>query len=320
VKLRVLECPRFGAPLPRRAALVRLTCSFCNSEVVVDRFSVKASEYRDRLAEYLAEPGGAHCVIGKTPIRLLGRVATGHSSDVFLAERATRLSERLIVKRLRDPGDEALLRNEQHTLGELARSTQQGASYFTTLLPQRVAFGPLAGDVAAVFREPVGFTHTLESVAVAHQFALDPRHAVWLGRRVLELLSFVHRSGFVHAAVLPPHILIHASEHGARLVGFSCAARVGAPLECFDPRFEQLYPEEVLNGRGVSPRDDLSMLARSLLWAMGQASAIPSPLGEFLNELANLDDSGDAWQAQQHLDRVARQAFGAPRFLRLEMP
>lgn len=320
MKLRVLECPRCGAPLPRRAALVRLTCSFCNSEVVVDRFSVKAAEYRERLAEYLAEPGQTGYAIGKTPIRILGRLATGHSTDVFLAERATRLSERLIVKRLRAKHDEALLRNEQQVLAKLANSTEQGSSYFTTLLPQSVHYGLTGGEFTAVFREPIGFVHTLEDVAVAHQFALDPRHVVWLGRRVLELLSFIHRNGFVHGAVLPAHVLINVKEHGARLVGFSCAAPVGAHLECMDPRFQQLYPEDMLGERGVSPRDDLSMLARSLLWATSALSGIPAPLGEFLNELASLAGSGDAWQAQQHLAQVARQSFGPPRFVELQMP
>ena len=39
VEPRVLECPRCGAPLPRRAALVRVTCEYCKSEVVFDRLA-----------------------------------------------------------------------------------------------------------------------------------------------------------------------------------------------------------------------------------------------------------------------------------------
>lgn len=299
---------------------MRLTCSFCNSEVVVDRFAVKASDYRERLTEYLDEFAASAAQVGQTPIRFLGRVATGHSSDVFLAERATRLTERLIVKRLRASEDVALLQNEQRVLTELSNSNAQGASYFTTLLPQRVAYVAHGSEVSALFREPIGFVHTLEQIAHAHDFALDARHAVWIGRRVLELLSFVHRSGFVHGAVLPAHILIHAGEHGARLLGFSCAAKPGAHVERVDPRFEQLYPEEMLSERGLSARDDLSMLARALLWAMSRAPQVPAPLADFFHELASGAGAGDAWQAQQHLAQVARQSFGAPRFVKLDMP
>lgn len=324
MKLRVLECPRCGAPLPRRAALVRLVCEFCKSEVTVDRFSVKASEYRDRLREYLTDGGSDACVVERTPLRILGRLATGHSTDVFLAKRATRLTECVVVKRLRAVEDEPLLQNEQHVLAALARSRAQGAPYFTTLLPQRVAYGRVEGEsptsLAAVFREPIGFAHTLADVARVYHHALDPRHAVWIGRRVLELLSFVHRSGFVHRAVLPAHILLDARDHGARLVGFSCAAAPGSALECVDARFPELYPESLTNGAEALPRDDLSMLARCLLWATRGHTEQPAPLTAFLEELASGAGTGDAWQAQQHLSQAARQSFGAPRFVVLAMP
>jgi len=91
VEPRVLECPRCGAPLPRRAALVRVSCEYCKSEVVFDRLSVKASEYRRLLQSYLSDEPADVAVAGFR-LRLLGRLAVGHSSDVFLACRTTRLS------------------------------------------------------------------------------------------------------------------------------------------------------------------------------------------------------------------------------------
>lgn len=326
MKLRVLECPRCGAPLPRRAALVRLVCEFCKSEVVVDRFAVKASDYTERLTEYLSEAASDAWLIAGTPFRVLGRLASGHSTDVFLAKRATRLTERVVIKRLRAREDEGMLKNEQRVLTALAKSREQGAPYFTTLLPQPVAYGRISSansrvevEAAAVFREPIGFAHTLADVARRHHHALDPRHAVWIGRRVLELLSFVHRSGFVHGAVLPEHILIDAREHGARLVGYSCAAAPGSAIECFDPRFTDLYSESMLRDEAVEPRDDLSMLARSLLWATRSHGEQPEALRAFLDELASGVGTVDAWQAQQHLSQAARRSFGAPRFVVLDM-
>jgi hypothetical protein len=326
VKARVLECPRCGGPLPRRAALVRLVCEFCKNDVVLDRFWVKAADYRARLAEYRSELRDEHCVqINETALRVLGHMATGHSTDVLLAERATRLSERLIIKRLRAPADEALLRNEQRVLAALEQSDARGAIHFTTLLPQRVSFGHLHGvagsPLAAVVREPAGFSHTLAAVAHAHESALDARHLVWLGRRVLELLGFIHRSGFVHGAVLPAHILVDAQSHGARLVGYSCAAEAGTRVLCIDGEQPELYPEAMLGKRGMQPRDDLAMLARCLLWTTSHAaSKLPAPLAEFLQHLAVGDGGDDAWEADTRLAAAARQAFGPSRFVKLEMP
>jgi hypothetical protein len=302
---------------------VRLVCEFCRNEVVVDRFAVKAADYRARLDEYLSESTDPSWVVEGSRFRVVSRLATGHSTDVFLAKRATRLSERVILKRLRAVEDEALLRNEQRVLAALALSRAQGAAYFTTLLPQRVAFGRLDAEAtpvsAAVFREPVGFVHTLADVARVYSNALDPRHAVWIGRRVLELLSFVHRSGFVHRAVLPEHILVNVREHGARLVGFSCAAEPGKPAELIDPRFEALYPAGHSRAQAVEARHDLCMLANCLLWATRGHAEQPAPLERLLNELAR-GGSDDAWQAQEKLGQAARESFGAPRFVELRMP
>ncbi|MGC4094548.1 MAG: hypothetical protein QM756_42860 [Polyangiaceae bacterium] len=326
MKPRVLECPRCGGPLPRRAALVRLVCEYCKNDVVLDRFWVKAADYRARLVEYRGEGEGADCVeVSGTTLRVLGRLATGHSTDVLLARRATRLSEQVVIKRLREAADEALLHNEQRVLGTLEQSDARGASHFTTLLPQRVGFGRIesaAGKpLAAVFREATGFAHTLGQVANAHARALDARHLVWLGRRLLELLGFIHRSGFVHGALVPAHILVDAESHGARLVGFSCAAAAGTRVARSDAEHADFYPEEMLGRRGMQPRDDLAMLARCLLWATANdATKLPAPLAEFLAELGRTPSDDDAWQAEARLGLVAKQSFGAPRFVKLDMP
>lgn len=318
----MLECPRCGAPLPRRAALVRLVCEFCKNDVVLDRFWVKAADYRARLAEYRGEFGGEPSIrINGSALQVLGHLATGHSTEVSLAKRATRLSEQLVVKRLHTPTDEALLHNEQRVLAALEKSDVRGATHFTTLLPQRVGFGHVEGTprgpLAAVLREPAGFSHTLAQIAVAHGHALDPRHAVWLARRLLELLGFIHRSGFVHGALLPAHILVDAEAHGARLVGYSCAGKPGTRVQCIDGEHATLYPDEMLGKRGLLPRDDLAMLAGCLLWATG--NALPAPLGEFLHGLGRSDQDDDAWDAEVRLSAAARQSFGAARFVKLEV-
>jgi hypothetical protein len=233
------------------------------------------------------------------------------------------LGEALVVKRLRVAADEALLANEQRVLSALEQSQARGAEHFTTLLPQRVTSGRLEGDptrpLAYVLREPVGFAHSLSQVAAAHGNALEARHLVWLGRRVLELLGFLHESGFVHAAVLPAHILVDAASHGARLVGYSCAAAPGSRLGCVDAERADLYPAELLDGRGLQPRDDIAMLARSLL-SSTTPSAIPEPLRGFLEQLGRGEGATDAWQAERALGEVAQRTFGAPRFVKLELP
>jgi hypothetical protein len=71
---------------------VKVVCEYCKSEVVLDRFVVKAAEYHGALLDYLAVDDPLKLEVAGLPYRLKQRVAVGHSSDVWLAERATRLS------------------------------------------------------------------------------------------------------------------------------------------------------------------------------------------------------------------------------------
>ncbi len=322
MRLRVLECPRCGAPLPRRALLVRLVCEYCRSEVTVDRWSVRAADYRREQDRYATAGGGDIVAIQGLPWRLLRRIARGHSSDVFLAERATRLSERAVLKLLRDDADEPLLRREQEALSELEQSTVQGAAFFSSLLPQRVAYGRTegasAGKLAALFRAPVGFAHTLSEVQRLRPDGLDPRHVVWLWGRSLELVDWLHRSGFVHGALLPQHVLIDAREHATRLVGFSCAARAGAALTAMDPGAEALYPGDVLGGAGLSTSTDLTMLARTMLTVVAPAST-PPELARLLESEAAKSGRHSAAEVREALRATARRCFGAPVFVPLQL-
>jgi len=292
---------------------------------------VKADDYRRTLAEYLAEgERSASFIVGGVPVRVFGKIAAGHASDVFLAERCTRLGERLIVKLLRSPADEPLAEGEQQALGALAQSREKGADFFSTLLPQRVAFGRVEGPgfegrSASLFREAVGFAHTLADVRRAYPSGCDPRHLVWIWRRALELLGFVHQNGFVHGALLPEHVLIDAREHGARFVGWSCAARVGQKLRAVAQGEQEFYPEPVLRGAALSRRSDLTMLARALLSTAGSSltrapAELPRPLAALLEREAGGAGDENAWQLSEEVSTAARQSFGPPKFVPLLLP
>jgi len=326
VEPRVLECPRCGAPLPRRAALVRVTCEYCKSEVVFDRLPVKASDYRRLLEAYVScEP--ADVTLAGFRLRLLGRLAIGHSSDVFLATRAARITERLLLKVLRSAEDEALLRNEQSVLAKLAASSERGTPYFTGLVPQRAFSGVLEGPgfprhFAAAFRQPPGLAHTLEQLRQQCPGGADPRHAIWIWRRALELLDWLHKSGVVHGALLPAHILLDAREHSLGLVGFSCAGPAGAPLAALDPQRADFYPAAAK--QTLAPAGDSIMLARCIAHALGGEptrlpSHVPAPLAQLVAEQA----AGLAALAPLELSRrvsdVARECFGPPKFVKLEL-
>src|SRR5262249_19147549 len=111
---RVLTCPRCGALLPPRAARVAVVGGHGGASVTHGTRMVRAADYRRALADLSKsdDSGLPRVTIGGLPYRVFGRVARGESSDVFLAERAHPVTERVLVKVLRAASDADLMDRE----------------------------------------------------------------------------------------------------------------------------------------------------------------------------------------------------------------
>jgi len=275
MRLRTRPCPNCGAPLQAEWATRVIDCDHCHARVTVEDDVVMAKGFQSALAQLelpveTREVARVH--LADVPYRVLGRLAQGESSDVLLAERAHRITERVLLKVLRAPGDRDLLDAEWRALTELRRSEARGAAHFLDLLPQPIARGDVvrsdgSRSSGAALHFPSGFVHTVEDVRAAQGDALDPRHGVWIWRRLLELLGFLHESRMVHGAVLPRHVLIHARDHGARLVGYSCADQPGARLRAVVRAEASHYPSWA--------RDVLSEVTAAALEAFGPPRYVP---------------------------------------------
>jgi hypothetical protein len=229
--------------------------------------------------------------------RVLAHLADGDRSRVLLATRARPLTERVVIKVLRggSPGD---LDQQWEALEALHASTSQGAPHFTLRLPPLVA----RGDAAIVFRPLPGHDTTLAELPAAFPAGLDPRHAVWIWRRLLELLGWVHRSGWTHGAIAPSHVVIDPREHGAILVGWSRAAHLSA----------------------AGATADLAMAAQTVLatlGALGIGTRAALATEQLLTACARGDlPSSDGWQMKELVAEAARHDFGPPQFVPLDLP
>ena len=245
MSLRALTCPHCGGPLPPRGLRAVVVCRYCDASVAEDGGLVHAAAFRRALAQLSRDDGARPRVeVAGVPYRVLGRLARGESSDVFLAERAQPITERVLIKVLRADADADLLDREWDTLTVLHRSEAAGRGGDGAADPALVSRGRLVidggeGRRALVMQRALsGFVDTFEDVTRAYPRGVVGRHAAWMWRRTLELLAGVHRSGWAHGAVLPQHLVVHARDHGVMLVGWSCAARLGAraPLPARHPR------------------------------------------------------------------------------------
>jgi hypothetical protein len=281
----------------------------------------------------IADPSVPRLWIAGHRYALLGRLARGEGSDVFLGRRELGVEERVVVKILRTEGSRDLFAAEDETLRRLAQSSARGAPHFTRLVPERIAFGAArlgasgqdGARTVAVRRWRSGFVHTLRDLRGAYPSGFEPAHAVWMWKRMLESIGFVHESGLVHGAILPEHVLVHAGEHGAVLTGFSRAVRPGEVLPAVTASARDLYPDAAWSGGGVGIEVDLAMSARSMLWTLGgdplrAPTTVPAPLARLLEGVATGTRATNAWALVDEISAVAREVFGPPRFVPFDVP
>lgn len=350
-----LQCPNCGAPLPPEAVSGTWVCAFCHNAIGVGaapRFDPDRED--DDIEKELGHL--PRVVVAGQIYRLLGRLARGDSTDVFLGKRARRLTEMVVLKVLRSPADRDLLDREWRTLEHLAGSATPGAEHYARLLPQPVVRGTLIDPEGEdrpvmVYRYRSGFVHTLSEVMAVYGEGIDPRASVWMFRRVLGLLGWIHRSHFLHGAVIPPHLLVHPRDHGVVLVGFGSSQTYGAaaseslaqspPLKASagqrtgnggliarSSAFRIYYPDDVWHGAPATRGTDLVMAARCIVSALGGdlttlglPAAVPVPLAKILVPLAaGRVETDDAWEVMDLVITAAREAFGPPKYSRFTMP
>lgn len=334
-----LVCPQCNAPLKPSRFASSTVCHYCGTTVRLDSSSfISAKRFHEAFRVWNSPQtynisswislGDRHWALGQ-------QIGRGEISDVYKGQRARWPTELVIIKILRDQKDRETFDNEWNVLQTLHQSKARGADDFTALLPQFVFHGEISADAnsgkrASIFRWISGFQHTFEDVMRAYPQGIPPRASIWVWRRILETLSFVHASGMVHGAVLPPHLLIQENDHGVRLVGYGSAGRVGEKLRTVSQTYASFYPQAGRSPLTLTPQLDLAMSARSIIALLGGdmgaatlPAAVPAPLADVLQRVARTDPTGtreNAWEIRTEIGELAKQIYGPPQFAPIVMP
>ena len=302
-----LSCPQCGGPLPRQALWRMVACPQCRAMVtrssrVVERKTFHAAWLRSRAVDGAGDR--LLRVKGRT-YRVLATLGESDGCEMLSAIACGPLPERVTIKLAQD--DANALATEADVLRRLQELEVPSSAYFSQRLPQLVAFGQTDGfgdaRLALVMRQPVGYWGTLGDVLAHHPHGLrDPRHAVWLWRRVLEVLAYVHGEGWAHGDVRASHWLVNPGDHGVLLIGWASARRGGSVAR--DLMQSAWTVRSLLHGAS----DDPPPLDPS----------VPAPVAALLR-LASEDAAWCAQHGAAGIDRqlaaAARQAFGRPQFI-----
>jgi serine/threonine protein kinase len=306
-----LNCPQCSAPLPRVALWRSVKCGFCGALVTKTESVVTRDSFRQALNRARQDSAGLDSVVcSGARYHLMQTLGAGEISQVYFARRIGSLPLLVTFKLSSAPAASARYAGEAQVARELQALDSDGAgAYFSRLLPEVIAQGVVEGNSGKqglVLRHPTGFWGSLSALNERFASGLDPRHAVWIWRRMLEVLNYVHGHGWAHGDVRPEHALVHPQDHGVRLIGWTSAKK------------------------GAGAKDKAADLLRSarvvqvLLCGTSSSGALPADVPTGLAQLvtrAAMDEGFCRSHSAEGLDALlraeAKMAFGPPSFVPL---
>jgi hypothetical protein len=324
LSLLALSCPQCSAPLPRAARWRTVNCSYCGATITRGEETVERESFRAALRRAnAAVAGGRMLTWREARYRVLAPLATGEHGEVLLAERLGALPERVTFKLARDSAANDVLVREAAVLQALQALSVSGAAYFTRRLPQPLGTGVAEGlgdgsRQALVLRHPTGFWGSLQDVQQANPQGIDARHAVWIWRRMLEVLAFVHGAGWTHRSLSPAHALVHPRDHGVLIIGWSRAqqaasASAHAAAAARDLMQSAWTVRALLHGGAAGEPGEPG--------EPGLGAHTPAPLAALLRQCSEDAATCQRLGAQgieQLLSAASREAFGAPQFVHFD--
>ncbi len=204
------------------------------------------------------------------------KIADGDLSDIYSGSYANGAGDHTVaIKVGRDRRDNDLLENEASVLNYLYPPKQKDEKFYRYL--------PKLIDTATFDRRQVTIFPLMENyvsvadVLAAYPKGLDFRDMVWMYKRLLAGLGFVHEMGVVHGAILPTHVLVHPEGHGAKIIDWSYSLNFAAALAA---KKKPADPDPVITP-APGPKKGLGVwdLVRQNLYADSDPDPVVLPAG-----------------------------------------
>lgn len=233
----------------------------------------------------------------------------------------------ILLKVCKNELDNDLVQGEVSSLGTLYPEGTVEEKFYR-YLPRSFGGFNLDGFQTSIITRYTGYL-TLAEIIKAYPAGIDYRDMAWMFRRALEVLGFVHGKGFVHGAILPPHILVHPVQHGARLIDWSYAVTSGR-IRAMCADYEDLYAPEIFDRQDAKWATDIYMLAKCMVALLGgdpktnaMKDEVPKPVQDLL--LQCLDPAPtmrltNAWDIHEVFDKILEDLTGRPRYREFKMP
>jgi hypothetical protein len=333
-RLKAARCPEdvFGSGDP--AAAYRKLARACHPDLHKELLAVEAFQRLTQMKEAAEERRCAgtwgqrlslpHCA----PFDLGAYLVRRNSVKGEIADVYTVVGGSLVVKAARSHEDNDLMRAEAAALIALdAIPTPVVAG--VPALKESFAVDGVWKRQANVLTAYPGFV-TAEQVR--GKMMVDARSLVWIFKRLLAVLSWAHHFGWVHGAILPPHVLFYpdnaggerrdARKHTVRLIDWCYAVefKTRTRLSSWSPAWEKLYAPELLSKTSIGPESDLYMAA-ALMRYLGDK--LPPGLEAVLARCQDKNPQRryeKATHAMEAWQKAALAEYGSPQWHEFNLP
>ena len=230
-----------------------------------------------------------------------------------------------VIKVARLEADNDLIEAEAKALRHLGRH-REGQFHLYLAEPLVDSF-TLRGRAANVLPFLGGFGfHTLAEVHLAYADGIDYRDFAWMFKRALVVLGWAHHKGLIHGSVIPPHIFVHPTGHGAKLIDwcYSVPYEGKTSIKAISGPYRAFVPPEVFAKRFPLPSTDLYMLAKCGVVLLGgnvetneMPDSVPAEVQDMLHACLVESPSArplDAWGLHDRFDKILQKLVGRPRY------
>ena len=300
-------------------AMFKRLAKLVHPDMVDGKMKARAHEAFTKLNRLYAEANGkaepfSIMKIGSWIVK--GSLAKGEIADLYGA--VSEKDDEAVFKIARAAKDNDLMEAEAESLKKLWKSAT--TDNFKKYLPQMFESFKASGRRVNVLMSAGKYHRSLVDILSQYPGGLDFRHIVWMMNRLLSVLGYIHEQGIVHGAILPEHLLYQTEDHGLMLVDWCYSVEQGKPIRAIVKAHKSYYPPEVLKKRGASPATDIYMAAKVMLLA---AERVPIRFRALLEEWCLVESvrarPQDAWGLQERWETLAKEEYGSPKYVRLEM-
>jgi len=262
---------------------------------------------------------------------------------------------KVVFKVARNGSDNDLVENESKILTDLYPDTAKDEKNYRFLPKLSESFimrSPGSQRRVNIFPWLSEY-RSLAEVLQVYPDGIDYRDMVWMFKRILHGIGFVHQNHVIHGALIPSHIMIHPVDHGAKIIDWSYAVKISEPasdkknrnlydylnddsflapqhIKAISATYRDFYPQEVLDRKVPTTATDIFMAAKCAVYLVGgnlktnqMPDSTPKPIQAFISACLLLEPSKrpqDAWEAHEKLDAILTKTVGKRKYRPFPMP